>query len=150
MSHIVLYYHVIWRTKCSKRTITEASTHELYAYILGFCKQWQCKLIRIGGSDDHVHMLVSLRPDICLSDFMRDMKSMVSKWMKSRTDLFPCFDGWGNGYAAFTYSERDKEMIRQYIAKQKEHHKHVTFREEYETFLKEWNIEPSTDMFLKD
>lgn len=150
MSHIVLYYHIVWRTKNSKRTIEEAHERDLYAYILGYCEQRRCKLIRIGGMADHIHMLLSMRPDIALSDFMQVLKAETSKWMRSKKDKFPLFDGWGNGYAAFTYSEHDKEMIRQYIMKQKEHHKRQTFRDEYAALLVEWGINPATDLLLHD
>lgn len=150
MAHVVLYYHIVWRTKRSERTITEAYERELYAYIFGFCKQKGCTLIRIGGMADHIHMLVSIRPDIAVSEFMKVLKTETSKWMKEEYDKYPAFDGWGNGYAAFTYGERDKEMIRQYIMNQKEHHRRLSFREEYEGMLADWGIDPNTDMFLRD
>lgn len=150
MAHVVLYYHIIWRTKCSERTIAEAYERELYAYILGYCDTKKCKLIRIGGMPDHIHMLVAIRPDIAVSDFMQVLKTETSKWLKTQKDKFPNFRGWGNGYAAFTYCERDKEMIRNYIIKQKEHHKVKSFKDEYEVLLSEWGIDPTTDFFLRD
>lgn len=150
MAHVVLYYHIVWRTKRSELTIKEANERELYAYILGYCQKKKCTLIRIGGTADHIHMLVSIRPDIALSDFMQVLKTETSKWIKDHISLFPKFDGWGNGYAAFTYSERDKDMIRRYIINQKEHHKHKSFREEYIELLMEWNINPDTDYLLRD
>ena len=150
MAHVVLYYHIVWRTKRSERTITEAHDRDLYAYILGICERKQCKLIRIGGVADHIHMLITIRPDIAVSDFMQVLKTETSKWLKTQRDKFPMFSGWGNGYAAFTYCERDKEMIRHYIMNQKEHHRVHTFREEYESLLAEWGIDPATDFFLRD
>ena len=150
MAHIVLYYHIVWRTKRSERTITESHDCDLYAYIHGYCERKQCKLIRIGGVSDHIHMLVSIRPDVAVSDFVKVLKTETSKWIKTQPDKFPMFDGWGNGYAAFTYSEHDKEMIRQYIMNQKEHHRAHTFREEYEALLADWGLDPAADFFLRD
>lgn len=150
MAHVVLYYHIVWRTKRSESTLTEAHDRDLYAYILGFCERKQCKLIRIGGIADHIHMLISIRPDIAVSDFMQVLKTETSKWLKTQTEKFPLFSGWSNGYAAFTYCERDKEMIRRYIMNQKEHHRVHTFREEYEALLAEWGIDPAKDFFLHD
>lgn len=150
MAHIVLYYHIVWRTKRSERTITAAYARDLYAYILGFCERKRCKLIRIGGIADHIHILVSIRPDIAVSGFMQVLKTETSKWLRAQKEKFPLFDGWANGYAGFTYSERDKEMIRRYIMNQEEHHRHRTFREEYELLLSEWGIDPATDLFLRD
>lgn len=150
MAHVVLYYHIVWRTKRSEHTIAEAYERDLYAYILGYCRRKECRLIRIGGMPDHIHMLVSIRPDLSVSEFMQVLKTETSKWMKGQRDKFPRYDGWGNGYAAFTYAERDKEMIRSYIMNQKEHHRVHTFREEYEGLLREWGIDPAADLFLRD
>lgn len=150
MAHVVLYYHIVWRTKRSEHTIAEAYERDLYAYILGYCKRKECKLIRIGGMPDHIHMLVSIRPDITVSEFVQVLKTESSKWMKSERGKFPRFEGWGNGYAAFTYCERDKDMIRNYIINQKAHHHVHSFREEYESLLSEWGIDPATDLFLRD
>ena len=150
MAHVVLYYHVVWRTKRSEHSITEEYERELYAYIHGYCKEKQCTLIRIGGMSDHLHMLVAIRPDIAVSEFMKVLKTETSKWLKSQKSKFPMFNGWANGYAAFSYCERDKEMIRRYIMNQKVHHRGVEFRSEYESMLAEWSIDPKTDLFLKD
>ncbi|MCQ2281947.1 MAG: IS200/IS605 family transposase [Bacteroidales bacterium] len=150
MAHVVLYYHIIWRTKRSERTIQESHERELYAYILGYCQKKKCTLIRIGGMADHIHMLVSIRPDIAVSDFMQVLKTETSKWMKDNPAMFPKFAGWGNGYAAFSYCERDKEMIRHYIMNQKEHHRQKSFHDEYVDLLKEWGIDHTLDRFLSD
>ena len=150
MSHVVLIYHIIWRTKRSEPTIAEEYEKELYAYILGYCRNKGAHLIRIGGMPDHIHILTTIRPDISVSEFVQVMKVESSKWLKTQREHFPYFDGWANGYAAFSYAERDKEMIRHYIMKQKTHHKSTTFRSEYESILKEWGLDPSEDMFFKD
>lgn len=99
---------------------------------------------------DHVHILISIRADIAVSEFMKVLKGETSKWMKSHVELFPYFRGWGDSYAGFTYAERDREMIRQYIMKQKEHHKKLSFRDEYVAFMKEYGLDVEGDMFLKD
>ena len=150
MAHVVLLYHIIWRTKRSERTINENHERDLYAYINGFCINKKCQLIRINGMSDHLHMLMEIPPEYSVSDVVKILKVGTSKWMKEHSELFPNFDGWGNGYAAFTYSERDKGMIRQYIMNQKVHHKTKTFREEYEAMLQEWGIDPTKDFFLRD
>ena len=83
-------------------------------------------------------------------EFVQVLKTETSKWLKTQTRKFPLFYGWSNGYAAFSYCERDKEMIRRYIMNQKAHHKKQSFKAEYEHTLKEWKIDPQTDLFLKD
>jgi len=150
MSHVVLYYHIVWRTKRSEFTITEEYEKELYAYLLGYCRNKGAKLIRIGGMPDHIHLLISIRPDISVSEFVQVMKVESSKWLKTQKQHFPYFNGWGNGYAAFTYSERDKEMIRHYIMNQKQHHQTISFRTEYDNILISWGLNPKEDMFFVD
>lgn len=150
MAHISFLYHIIWRTKCSEPTITEAHERDFYAYVLGICNQKGCKLHRINSMPDHVHILISIRADIAVSEFMKVLKTESSKWMKQQREWFPHFRGWGDSYAGFTYAERDREMIRNYIIRQKEHHKRVSFREEYEAVMQEFGLDTATDQFLKD
>ena len=150
MSHISLTYHIIWRTKRSEKTITEQYERDLYAYIMGFCYQKQCHLYRINSMPDHIHICVEVKPTIALSEFMQVLKQETSQWIKKHPEKFPHFDGWGNGYAAFTYSVNERENIINYIIKQKEHHHHKTFREEYQEMLVEFNLDPEKDLFLKD
>lgn len=99
---------------------------------------------------DHVHMLVSVRPDISVSEFMKVIKGESSKWLKEHSEWFPHFHGWGDSYAGFTYAERDKEMICNYIRGQKSHHKSHSFREELEALMREFDISLDTALFLKD
>lgn len=99
---------------------------------------------------DHVHMCVEVHPTIALSEFMQIIKQETSRWMKSKREWFPYFEAWGNGYAAFSYSAKERPMVIEYIKNQKEHHTKKSFREEYEALLVEFGIDPSKDLFLKD
>ena len=150
MSHINLTYHIVWRTKSSRGTISERHERELYAYILGICTEKKCHLYRINSMPDHVHMCVEIHPMIAVSEFVRIVKQETSKWIKEKKDYFPIFEGWGNGYAAFTYSVKERPTVIEYIKNQKEHHRHKTFREEYGEWLREMGIDPNEDLFLKD
>jgi len=150
MSHINLTYHIVWRTKCSQRTIKEEHERELYAYILGICTEKHCHLYRINSMPDHVHMCVEIHPTIAVSEFMRVVKQETSKWMKEHREKFPFFDGWGNGYAGFTYSAKERPNVIEYIRNQKEHHKHKSFREEIEEWFKEMGEDPTIDLFFRD
>ena len=150
MSHISLTYHIVWRTKCSERTISEEHERDLYAYILGICNQKECHLYRISSMPDHVHICVEVKPTLALSEFVQVIKQETSRWLKEHADKFPHFEGWGNGYAAFTYSKSERDKVIEYIKKQKEHHRHKTFREEYETLLVEFGMDPAKDLFLND
>ena len=139
MSYVQLIYHAVIRTKASKPTLSIEYSDELYRYIWGIIKNKQGKLYRVNGMKEHIHILFSLHPTIALSDFMRDLKAGTSKMLK-QTSGFEHFTAWGEGYAALTYSLKDKDRIIHYIKNQREHHKTVSFREEYEAFLKEMGL----------
>lgn len=70
--------------------------------------------------------------------------------MSQHKQWFPAFDGWGNGYAAFTYSVKERPLVIEYIKGQKEHHHRTSFREEYESLMKEFGLDPEKDFFLRD
>ena len=89
--------------------------------------------------EDHLHILCDLNPTIALSDYLRDLKTSSSIWLK-QSGKFPAFDGWADGYAALTYSWKDKETIVNYIKNQKEHHKKETFEDELRRLLLEHGI----------
>ena len=89
--------------------------------------------------EDHLHLFVELHPTIALSDFIKDIKQSSSYWIK-KSGLFPQFEGWGREYAAFTYSERDKNTIINYIKNQREHHKRIDVLDEVKALLDEFNI----------
>ena len=149
MSYTTSYYHIVFRTRRSERTITEDYERELYAYIYGIAKNLRCQTYRIGGMPDHVHMFVSLPPTLSLAEFVQRVKTDSSKWMKANPN-FPYFNGWGREYAGFSYSLRDKDMIVGYIMRQKEHHQRVSFAEEYRAFLEENGMTVDERYFLID
>jgi putative transposase len=138
-SYRQILYHIVFRTKDNKISLSNESNNELFAYITGFIKNKNCFLYRINGMEDHIHILCDLHPNIALADFMRDLKTSTSFWLK-RNDKYPNFEGWADGYAALTYSFRDKEMIINYIKNQVEHHKKESFKEELRRLLKEQGV----------
>lgn len=149
MSYTRFLYHIVFRTKCSLNTIPESHEKDLYAYILGFVNNKNGVLYRIGGMPNHIHMLVDLPPMLSVASFMQELKIATSKWLKTNSK-FPDFQGWAEGYAAFTYSLKEKETIINYIKNQKEHHKVETFESEYRRFIEESGIQIDEKYFLKD
>ena len=141
MAYTKLIYHIVFRAHANRPVITEEHERELYMYILGFCRNRQCVLYRIGGLPDHVHLCVGLHPTIAVASFVHDLKIATGNFMRSRRDLFPMFDKWESSYGAFTYAEADKDRVVEYIKNQKEHHKHVNTHDEMVEILKEFGIE---------
>ncbi len=138
-SYRQILYHIIFRTKDSKTTLPLSHSDDLYKYIWGIVKQKDGHLYRINGMENHIHLLSDLHPSIALADFVRDIKVASSLWLKNNPG-FPDFKGWTDGYAALTYSYRDKDMIINYIKNQREHHKAFSFEEEYWKLLEEFEI----------
>ena len=138
-SYRQILYHVVFRTKDSRKTIVPDHSKELYAYIMGIIRNKNCFLYRINGMEDHLHILSDLHPSIALADYMRDIKTSSSIWLK-QSGKFPDFNGWGEGYAALTYGWKDKEMIANYIKNQPEHHKKESFENELRRLLEEYEV----------
>ena len=136
-----IFYHIVFGTKHREKTINEENESELYKYIWGILKNKKCKLYRINGMPDHIHIFCDLHPNITLSNLVKDIKVASNLWMKE-SGLFPEFSGWQEGYGAFTYSLKDKETIINFIKNQKNHHKTETFDDEFKKLLAEHGIEP--------
>ena len=150
MSHTSFLYHFVWRTKYSLPAIDEKHERDFYSYVMGICNNKNCHLIRINSMPDHVHMLVSVLPELSISEFMKVMKGETSKWMKQHRDWFPIFPGWGSGYGGFSYSIKEKNIIFNYIKNQKQHHAKKDFKTEFTDFLIENGMDPETDKFFDD
>ena len=135
-----IFYQFVFGTKYRKPTIERTHDEELYKYISGIIKNKHCKLYRINGIEDHIHIMSDLHPTICVSDYIKDIKIASNLWMKE-TGMFPQFEGWQDGYGAFTYSIREKDMIINYIKNQKEHHGVENSYDEYKRLLIENKIE---------
>ena len=149
MSYTNLIYHIVFRTYRSVLSIEEAHERELYSYIFGYAKHHRAKLYRVGGMPDHIHLLVSIPADTAVSEFVRGLKFAAGNWLR-QSGLFPRFDGWGEGYAAFTYSKEQIAVVKQYIVNQKEHHRHTSFAEEYRQVIIDGGAEIDERYFLKD
>ena len=149
MSYVQTFYHIIFRTYRSERTISPDHERELYAVVMEQTHSLGGKILRVGGMPDHVHIFTSLPTSISVAQYVQAVKVFTSKLLKVNPD-FPNFKGWGREYAVFTYGIRDKDMIVNYIKNQKEHHKTVDFREELRTILIECGVEFNEEYFLKD
>lgn len=139
-------YHLVFRTKESLPAIKQENVSQLYAYITGIVKLKNSHLYRINGVENHLHILTEIHPTIAPADFMREVKVSSSLWMKS-SDLFPAFKGWEVGYGSFTCSYSDKDRLIEYIKDQQEHHKKITFEQEYRILLQEYGITPDERFF---
>ncbi len=132
--------HIIFSTKGRAALLNPDLRERLFPYMGGIIRDLKGVAWIINGMEDHVHILASLPATVALSDFMREIKSVSSGWVR---DTFPqCREfGWQGGYAAFSVSKSNLEVVRAYIAKQQEHHARKTFQTEYLEFLDRHGIE---------
>ena len=135
-----IYYQIIFGTKYRKPTIAEEHCEELYKYICGVIENKNCKLYRINGVEDHIHIFCDLHPKVALADLIKDIKVASNLWMKE-SGQFPDFTSWQDGYGAFTYNIRERDKIIDYVKKQKEHHKKETYYDEFKRLLVENGID---------
>ncbi len=138
-SLVSLNVHLVFSTKNREPFIDAELVPHLYGYVGGIVRNTKSVLLAIGGIEDHIHLLVSLGRQICMSDLVRDLKS------NSRLghETFPerAKFAWQSGYGAFSVSKSIIGKVKGYIAIQKEHHKQETFKEEYLRFLKDHDME---------
>ena len=127
-------------TKDRRPLITPEYEIRLYDYMGGTIRKVGGISLELNGTEDHLHLLAKLRPDYALSDVLRELKANATGWMH---DVFPSLKNfsWQRGYGAFTVSQSNVEAVRRYIARQKDHHRKVSFRDEFIQFLKENAIE---------
>jgi len=119
--------------------ISTAVLPELHGYIVGVLKNLKSPSIQTGGVHDHVHILFVLSRTMTQADVVEEVKKASSKWMKDEGRC-PAFS-WQAGYGAFSVSESQVETVVDYIQNQEEHHKKVTFQDEYRKFLKKHHVE---------
>ena len=138
-SYTNLLYHIVFSTKDRRPLITPEHEVRLYDYLGGTIRKVGGVSLEINGTEDHIHLLAKLRPDCALSDVLRELKANATGWMH---DVFPSVKNfsWQRGYGAFTVSQSNVESVRRYIARQKEHHRKSSFRDEFIQFLKENGI----------
>ena len=131
--------HIIFSTKNRQPLIHDRIDLRLYGYIRVICKDHECPLLQIGGIADHIHLLVNLSRKQSVSKFVNEIKSHSSKWIKTIDSDLQNF-AWQSGYGAFSVGQLEYQKVIDYISNQKEHHKVISFQEEYLQFLKTYGM----------
>ncbi|WP_436414734.1 transposase [Petrimonas sp.] len=135
-----MFIHIIFHIKSTSVEIRKEDASELYAYIGAVLKDLNCIPILTNGVGDHIHILCVMSKTITLAKLVEDVKRHSSRWIKTKSAYYTKF-AWQGGYAGFSVSPSLCEKTRKYIENQEEHHKKMTFKEEYLLFLKEYGIE---------
>jgi REP element-mobilizing transposase RayT len=135
-----ILYQIVFGTKFRERTLSKPGREDLFRYISGIIEKKNCHLYRINGVEDHLHIITHIHPSVSLSSLVKDIKLASTEYIK-KNRLFKNFNGWQEGYGAFTYSIKEKDRLIEYVKNQEDHHKVKTFFEEYIEFLREHGIE---------
>jgi REP element-mobilizing transposase RayT len=135
-----LLVHIIFSTKDRVPFIDNEIQPRLFSYMGGIAAETNQKALLINGTCDHVHGLFALKPTIAPSDFVRVLKANSSRWVHETWTNRADFN-WQTGFGAFSVSRSGMDDVKQYIAKQEEHHRRITFQEEFVAFLKRHEIE---------
>ena len=112
----------------------------MHSYIGQLINTTGNKVLRVGGVEDHVHVVCTLSRDGIVSQLVEEMKRNSSRWIKTLDSRYAKF-AWQGGYAVYSVSQSVLDKTMEYVANQREHHKTVSFEDEYIQFLKLYNIE---------
>lgn len=136
-----VYLHIVFSTKNRHRWLTDAvKRSRLHAYLNGTCDNLDCPALRVGGVEDHVHILCRFGRTISIAELVRELKRESSKWVKLQFATCEGFH-WQNGYGAFSISPSHANALSAYIENQVEHHRRETFQDEMRRLFRKYKIE---------
>ncbi|MEI6899230.1 MAG: IS200/IS605 family transposase [Bacteroidota bacterium] len=135
-----IYIQIVFAVK-GRRSLIEPSWEErLYQYLTQIVQNKGQKMLAINGIESHIHILIGMKPQCCLSDLVREIKKSTNAFI-NENKLAPTKFSWQEGFGAFSCGYSQMDMVIKYIMNQKEHHKKRTFRNEYLSFLKRSEVE---------
>ncbi len=139
-SFVSNYYHCVFSTKERRKLISPELEERLWPFLGGIARAHKMKALAIGGVEDHVHLLLSLPSTLAIAKAIQLVKGESSKWVHETFPQHQQF-AWQEGYGAFSIGVSQHPVTVAYIQKQKEHHRQVTFQDEFLRFLKKHEIE---------
>jgi REP element-mobilizing transposase RayT len=136
-----VYLHLVFSTKGREPWLQDPVLRaECHAFLGGVSKQLDCPPVIVGGVADHVHLLARFGRGVTQSDWVKELKRVSSRWIKERGGRMAGF-AWQGGYGVFSVSASALEDVEKYIQNQEEHHRKVTFQDEFRKFLQKHRVE---------
>ncbi|WP_428668585.1 IS200/IS605 family transposase [Runella sp.] len=135
-----IYLQIVFAVKGRQSLIHSSWEERLYRYLTGVVQTKGQKMLSINGVANHIHLLIGVKPDCCVSDLVREIKKSSTQFINENRFAQSQF-AWQVGFGVFSYHESMLDKVIRYIENQKEHHKKHTFKEEYIAFLKAFNID---------
>jgi len=135
-----IYIHVTYGTRFRQNLIDRDFAPQLHAYLAAVHNDQNCPALIINSVPDHIHILFRMSKTVSIADLIEHVKKNSSKWVKCQPFGFESFY-WQNGYGAFSVSQSQVDRVIKYIAKQEEHHKKLTYREEIDWLMTKYKVE---------
>jgi REP element-mobilizing transposase RayT len=135
-----LLVHLVFSTKNRAPFLTLDIQAEVHAYLAVVLRENDCPSLQIGGTEDHVHVLFALSRTLTVAQVVEKLKTSSSKWLKTKGPSFADFH-WQSGYGVFSVSQSDADAVIQYIRGQAEHHRKMSFQNEYRLFLDRYQVD---------
>jgi putative transposase len=136
-----IWIHLIFSTKNRTPFLTDRDIRgHMHAYLATVLRSHDCQTLIVGGVEDHVHALFALSRNYSIAEIVKEIKRTSSGWAKRKDRTLSKFH-WQNGYGAFSVSQSNLAEVVRYIETQEEHHRRVTFQEEYREFMKKYEID---------
>lgn len=140
---------MVFHVKTTSPLILEANLEYVHCYIGQLTNIAGCQVLRVGGVEDHVHIVCQLGREQTVAKLVEEIKRNSSRWIKTLSPHYRCF-AWQSGYAVFSVSQSGLEKTIAYVKNQKEHHTKLTFQEEYLAFLKLYHVEYDDKYVMSD
>ena len=135
-SYVSSVFHIVFSTKQRMQLIRPDHQSRLWNYLAGIALNHGMQALAVGGTENHVHMLVVLPPDMALAAAVRTLKANSSRWLRETNRMF----AWQEGYGAFSVSPSHLERVKRYIPNQAAHHRTHSFEQEFLAMLQAANI----------
>jgi REP element-mobilizing transposase RayT len=131
--------HLVFSTKNRERILMPAIQTELHPYLAGTLDNIECPSLQVGGVEDHVHLFFGLSRTRTVAEVVEAVKTSSSKWIKTKGAAFAAFR-WQSGYGAFSVSQSDADAVITYIRNQAQHHRKMSFQDEYRRLLERYRV----------
>lgn len=132
--------HIVFSTKNRQEFLHDQIRNDLHLYLAEILKDLGCFAYAINGTEDHVHILCEISKKLPICDIVKKLKTCSTNWLKNIKNFNRNFY-WQEGYGVFSVSASNKKIVLQYIKNQMQHHKKSTFKNEFISFLKKYEID---------
>lgn len=134
-----IYLHFVFAVQFRQSIVPKKHKEELHKYITGLVQNRDAKMLAVHCMPDHAHLFTGFKPRMAISDFMKEIKVESNKFINSKK-WFPGRFKWQEGYGVFSHSHSQIDQVIKYVNNQETHHLKQSFREEYISLLKKFNV----------